>query len=210
MSKHEATLSLQDTMRRKVCEWPMLYADPKCACQRSVILGSLFLTIGNGYDWHDGGLRENPDSRRVWKLERRREMRMHPEKAGRYARPSADVIARALDPASHGELARVFAESDAADRPPPSQRMRFYPLCEYSRACTVPDDVRPDWLCGVGEALGLILTYDDGALDDGRNLKIARGTLNKLVKRFGPQDRWAKLERRTSQQNTGDPTCAAA
>ena len=71
----------------------------------------------------------------------------------------------------------------------------IYPLCEYARMNTVPDDVTPEYLSAVREMIievfesvndGIHLgpDYDKEELTD--NCKFANGVLQNLASRFGP------------------------
>ena len=64
----------------------------------------------------------------------------------------------------------------------------LYPSC----ACmNVPDDVRPDWLVGVGEFLDMIMAWDSP--DQFNKASHAKA---RLEERFGRSELWSKLKRR--------------
>lgn len=66
----------------------------------------------------------------------------------------------------------------------------FYPMCEYSRMASVPDDVKPDWLAGVYETIDLVLKTDPNVKssvghENKANIEFAKKVKADLDKRFG-------------------------
>jgi len=71
----------------------------------------------------------------------------------------------------------------------------FYPLSEYSRLMTIPDDVKPDWLAGAREVIEAIFRHeptgerDDTAEAHAHNVEWADKALRDIQERFGKSDR---------------------
>lgn len=85
---------------------------------------------------------------------------------------------------------RELAAGAKAEFPKNETPDRFYPMCEYSRMATVPDDVRPDWLVGVYETIDLVLKTDpkiksSAGHENAANIKFATKVKADLDKRFG-------------------------
>ncbi len=90
--------------------------------------------------------------------------------------------------------AKWVAERQKANNVNPDVRSVFYTLStsRYSACASdeVPDDVRSDWLAGVGECLEMVIQYDIPA-----QVAEAQACLDGLEARFGPRGGWAKRKR---------------
>ena len=85
---------------------------------------------------------------------------------------------------------RELAAGTKAEFPSEELPASFYPMCDYSRMSTVPDDVRPDWLAGVYETIDLVLKSDpklksSAGHENAANIKFATKVKADLDKRFG-------------------------
>ena len=40
-------------------------------------------------------------------------------------------------------------------------QFEFYPLCEYSKMCNFPDDIKPDWFAGIKKMVELIEAHTE-------------------------------------------------
>lgn len=158
-------MTLDDSIRKSIFEYPSLFKDLDYAKSRIKVLDHLFLVIGNGYEWHDGYL-----AQRICK-EKGRGFKKFPK----YGK---EKFTKKLDEAyfktqtyrmfdHHPEIIKLIKENpkfmdlmEIEDRslyvPTP------YPVCEYSRIVVAPDDIRPDWLAGAIEVGEWALSFYNG------------------------------------------------
>jgi hypothetical protein len=106
------------------------------------ILNHLFFVIGNGYDWVNGRLvaSESPNSRDIF---------YQNQKLSRQ-----DFLKKL------GEQDFIPNEALKAGKLPPKTQVKAYPISEYSRINTIPDDVQPEWLDLAREALSVVIRRD--------------------------------------------------
>lgn len=173
---------------------------------RARILNHLFCTIGNGYEWRGGGLTDGDatdaerqaefDQQAEWAVNYDREMRARfasvaeqhnlsvpPEPEPVRERPATDdEIAAVLADCDHPH--KIRSEEDRIHRDLDGLANRldsvFYPIGQFSRCMTVPDDVQPDWLAAVREAMQMVIRWD---IPD--QVARAQQVLADLERRFG-------------------------
>lgn len=153
---------------------------------RVKILEQLFFTIGNGYDWLDGGLISDPDTylELLDIMERDAKLTEFFEMAKELLKEH-EPIEKTLE-----EVQEEMYNGD---------KIQFYPVSkEYSNICFVPDDVKPDWLNLAYEAAILlrdksgvpdidskyIQKQDDDYKRQEENRKIGLDIVNQLETRF--------------------------
>jgi len=203
--------AFEKALAARVKWWPGLYS-----C-RARILDHLFATIGNGEEWKDGrltdGLRSEKDRQRLFdrvNADRRRlreSLERHAAEQNKDHKPqrfrpesprTPEQVAKVLNDRRHPDVLRTNRDRSLSEFLGGFKAYRqrqgntlFYPMCEnYSRCFTVPDDVRPDWLAGIREFLGMVIKWDDN-----RNVEIAKKALANLEARFGPAAEWHKRKR---------------
>lgn len=171
--------------------WPSLFW-----C-RVRILDHMFCTIGNGHEWEDGGFGRLAPKRVAearFAMQNEAKKRQHVSTAEFLARTfpdDSDMCRVRFTPTrvrTDAQVQRVLRDrrlpykgEELAERLEDGGTL-FYPLSEnYSRCFTVPDDVRPDWLAGVRECLGMVVKWDVPA-----QVALANKALAQLEARFGP------------------------
>lgn len=149
---------------------------------RNAILSHWFLVIGNGMEWNNGALIH---------VSGREEDAIERYKNGE--RP--DWTNERDDYTYERRMAELSGEEFV--KPHGS----YYPICDYSRCWSVPDDVRPDWLAGVREILHVVIEHGTGPKPpkdapehivrdyktNKSNIKQAKLCLKSLEERFGPE-----------------------
>jgi hypothetical protein len=185
---------------------------PTISQTREVVLNHLFFTIGNGYEWVDGELvGDDHEFVGVDPVEHQVEW------ARKFAR---DQSIKDVDDYVMRRLAQVLpiietAEERVATRWYPHEfeypfeeetfpynSSFIYPICEYSRVHTVPNDVQDDWLLGAVEAINMVAHLapmevmrdvwshdaEESARQLERNLSEAKKAKANLIERFGRLD----------------------
>lgn len=165
-------MKLEDSIAKSIFKYPGLYKDANWEKSRRKVLSHLFLTAGNGLDWHDGFLTSefdyDPDTD---KLKRVKLKKYGKEKFD--WRPTQkwfdEPIYRDLfkDARQNKQLIKVFK---AAIKEHPKfeginllkeenrHTWKPYPLSEFSEF-DYPQNVRPDWLNGALEILTEALKF---------------------------------------------------
>lgn len=125
-------LPLEELISRSLTDYPDLFPD------RRYVLDHLFCVIGNGYEWCRGGLVDRfPGLRDV-------EREFHKKREEELEQIEQSVI-KILGP-------------DAIDRQ--EKEFKIYPIhSEYSHICTIPKNVRDDYIDGIIEIIELIYQY---------------------------------------------------
>ena len=162
---YEFSLNFENAIKLKRLAWSTLYR------RRAQILEQWFCVTGGGDGWHDGAMVS---------ISGREEDAMERLLAGEEVTWEEEGTSK-------------LEQLEARLRPElVGQHRSYYPISEeYAGLCTVPDNVRPDWLAGVREMLRLIEDNGCGPREDAnykrnvRNVKIARKVRIDLDKRFG-------------------------
>lgn len=131
------SLSVKETVRRCLIQYPSLFRN------KGDVYDHLFLTIGNGYEWVDGGLVEKSsgDDQPQWADESGDgPANEHPEITA-MMRPGRILDARR----ENNQIRFVLDNFDALFDEPLVLWQPYSDACEYSRLFTMPDDVRDDW-----------------------------------------------------------------
>lgn len=139
-------------------------AYPSMYSTTAQVINHLYLVIGNGYDWVNGGLAESYDDTKQGIV---RKMLL----AGK----SIKKIEKAVAEEDHKRWKEMFADSDREyqklrkklglkrierETREPSKGVTPYPICEYSALCDIPPDAKHDWVAGAYEAARLAVVYD--------------------------------------------------
>lgn len=154
--KKRGLLSSNKLFKKMEKNYPTLFPD------RNRILDHLFFTIGNGYNWLDGGLIElNPSDH----LENKDQKKEFDE--------FEDIIRRAKQSGKDARLLLGLPEEEEEldtrqiyeEKIWKGDKLPFYPVSkEHSNICCVPDDVQGHWLKLAYEAA--ILLRDKSGLPD--------------------------------------------
>lgn len=187
-------MSLEAEIVRMIRQYPSIFPD------RTSCLNQLFCTIGNGYDWHEGELRNAfPDDfeyttdealiayhtkrEEEWKAKAEESLSFfelfEEEERIRFERH----LAIALD-------AESLATTEGCLHPD-----RVYPLCKYSYVLAVPDNVTDEYLLGIVEALNYVRRCGIGPRSP-KNIETATRAKKKLIKKFGdriPEGVWSPM-----------------
>ncbi len=144
----EGPLSAEDSISECFKYYPDLFRT------RADVLNQLFFVIGNEYSWLDGALintdqepRQEPSKRLTGMFEQKMRDLLDGIDPNIQKSLLKSVLKEPFEPPSQGPL-----EDKGATR-------EFYPISEsYSNICTVPPDIRPDWLKVAIEAADLLET----------------------------------------------------
>ena len=170
--------------------WQCFNLYPSLFQRRADVINHLFFVIGNGYRWHggeliDGGRQKTLDEITEDRIAREVQDLSRVQLAQTAARILGDPIPTE-DEVLEEQLNEEFAYKIGPVRSKPRD---YYPVCEYSKICNVPDDVRPDWLRLAREAARMLIRaerrpshYDPQC--NRRNAKIGRKVLADLERRF--------------------------
>jgi hypothetical protein len=164
---------------------------PTLFTNRTDVLHHLFCVIGNGYDWKGG---------RLVAPRHQTDRRDPEENIHTYESYIAEYHYNADVHKFQEEIFRKIVEDN-------NERCRYridhaeelalttgtlsyiYPLCEYSKMNTVPNNVKPDWLDGCVEMIFTVITtvqtkyYEE--INHENNIKFAENCLHTLTQRFG-------------------------
>lgn len=163
LNKMRHVLPYEEQLAHMMQEYPSIF--PK---RRNAVC-HLYCVIGNGYDWANGGLVTSFPGRTV--AERKADKIR--DKEFKELKNSIKALKGIT-----GDLGEAL--NNILDDKPVMGKFTTYPLhVEYSKACTVPDDVREDYFRGALEALGLVLEH--GTSED---MKVAAETWKQLARRF--------------------------
>jgi len=127
--------------------WPMLYS------RRIRVIDHLLCTIGNGYDWLDGGIIcDNPED---WIVSQERD-RINIGKALRTANAIEKEFIKLEDETEDVELLRKLIHDLKSDYVVPDPKnlplpddgkpYSFYPISSYSNILNIPEDATKEWL----------------------------------------------------------------
>lgn len=159
--------SVEQVFQDCYAHWPSLYRT------RLDIINHIFFTIGNGYEWLDGSIICAGPEDHIGARERDEYRRKNPDQST--LKSIALFKAIVEDPESSEETKKIAerglslydneTETDFT-RPLPDdgQPRAFYPVCDSSNICNVPNDVKPDWLALAYEAV--ILLRDRSGISD--------------------------------------------
>lgn len=170
-------MTLKNAIKRMITEYPMLFQD------RVQCLDHLFCVIGNGYDWKNGQLvipKYVRDEEKLSKKKRPVENRlidgeqmiqqMLDCQPGKWVTTKNFIDKEySLNSFTQGLLIEFFRRERALRNIDkictpgfhewvPTE-YRFYPICGYSKFLNLPKDIKPDWLEGAKETLGLVKKY---------------------------------------------------
>lgn len=191
-------MKLEEHIRLSILNYPTIFKN------RSDVLDHLFCVIGNGYEWENGEL-VAADTNREATNKREAKKALTDWLSGTRERLGLDFDyefsyrERKKPKESRVTFARRWmkvrwadayeAIEDIDNRVSETPDKSFYPICEYSRMCTVPDDVREDWLSGVIECCQLVIDSKLRTRYNKSNKQKAKKALKKLLalrrKRFG-------------------------
>jgi hypothetical protein len=172
--------------------WPTIYQT------RIDVINHIFFVIGNGYEWVDGSIICTSPEDATSPFQNHREL----VRAKRLARLKASAAAgdkRAIE--TMQIMGKLFEEPTPGPHPDGPPPYSFYPVCDFSKICHVPDNVTDSWL-RVAYGAAVLLRDHSGAVergiagvvykpnDDDRkrqaaNAKIGAEIVKELVKRFG-------------------------
>lgn len=172
--------------------WQAFNLYPSLFQTRADVINQLFFVIGNGYEWRDGELC-GVDGDQPKTLDDITEERIARELQDRSRVRLAQSAARILGepiPTEEEALEEQLNEEFAIKIGPVRGKPRdFYPVCQYSKLCNVPADVRPDWLRLAREAAQMLVKaenrpshYDPDC--NRKNAAIGRKVLAELERRF--------------------------
>jgi len=150
--------SYAETLARMMRQYPTLFPTEAHA------LHHLFLVNGNGYDWIEGQLVDP------------------------FARPDEEVHAeqhRCEERLLHGVSEDLRTQIKAEWAKPAAPIIQLSALCKYAALCTLPDDIRPDWLAAAKHALAWAWTRERTGSDTHWLLK-ARARIEALEQRKTP------------------------
>jgi len=193
--------SLTRTMINMVKYWPTLY---HC---RADVLDRLFLAFGTEFDWKDGlrtdGLntaQREEEFKRLNKWERyvhfRWEDKLNPLRFCPDRKRTPQGIERILQDRRSRAISRTPKQRENALRhkmyPPKEPILHFHAIStHHSPCCTVPDNVRPEWLAGIRETLYMVIAWDTE-----EQVTRAKKCIADLEERFGPVAQWHKRKRK--------------
>jgi hypothetical protein len=169
-------VNLEQTIQYCFDTYPTLFKE------RWQVLDQLFCVIGNGYEWKNGrllyigrgkidvncytpildvnGKAHNTNVRQNLFAWYRND---HYSDNNKYL---LDMLKRIKDKKAREELRKSFIVTDEyiwnnvdKEIAGAKSNIRFYPVCEFSKIFTMPKNVKPDWLEGVKETVGLLLQY---------------------------------------------------
>lgn len=161
-------MTLDDTIRKCIFEYPSLYKDVSMQKSRIKVLDHLFLVIGNGFEWHDGYLyaTSNEDVR-TGKIKMVKPKKYGKEKFDKKLDEKyfATPIYREFH--HHPDLMKLIkADPKFSDLALMEEISLYvptpYPVCEFSAIVTAPDNIRADWLAGAIEAAEWALSFYTG------------------------------------------------
>ena len=206
--------------------YPTLYKVKTYEESELLVLDHLFLTNGNGYEWYDGYLIDKFEEpielygvvkkellpagyfdKIEWKLEPVDEsMRELFEEFGivrNYVKKDGEYYREVKQVARPG----IGSEQFVSFSP--------YPICQYAKMETMPDDVRPDWLAGAIKAVKATLAYyeDDEAIKrdfyypSERYIAASKREFDKWIQEYD-DERLAKVmrDRNITDEDMKDPT----
>ena len=158
-------MKLSDQISKSIYEYPSLFKDVDMQKSRIKVLDQLFLVIGNGYEWTDGYLAEM-----VCKKNGSGFKKFLPYGKEKFSvkldeKYFKNPIYRTFD--HHPEILKLIMENPKfKDLSMIEDCSLFlatpYPISEYSKLNTVPDNVRPDWLDGAIETAEWALSFYTG------------------------------------------------
>lgn len=128
-------MNYRETLVQCLRDWPTLYLN------QDDVLGSLFFSIGTGYEWEHGGLVQTLDETTQDKTTRQERERPWDSRAG-----EREWRLQAL---SLNGNKSYFKHGDGVGR------FMYQMFGQYSPIMHLPDDIKPDWL----EAARLALEY---------------------------------------------------
>ncbi len=134
--------------------WDSLWHYPMLYNHAGHVLHHLYVVIGNGFDWHEGRLttpdRKNYDDNILEPPTTDEHMKLGDPPH------SALVVSFEIDRLRRNANALFVRENvDLLVFDIEREWNKLYPICEYARVFTVPDDVQPDFLAGARLAIEL-------------------------------------------------------
>lgn len=170
--------------------WQCFNLYPSLFQTRADVINQLFFVIGNGYHWQNGELIDGEPRKTLEEITEERIAReVQDISRVRLAQSAARIFGDPIPTEAEAleeQLNEEFAYKIGPVRGSPRD---YYPVCEYSKLCNVPDDVRPDWLRLAREAARMLIRaehrpshYDPQC--NRRNAKIGRKVLAELEQRF--------------------------
>ena len=133
-------MTLESTIQHSLLHYPDLYQ------ARWQVLDHLFCVIGNGYEWRNGVL--------VLKEKPKRPVATYDNRIKDQDRFDKEHVHLA---GYRGTKKQRISKMKTQDTARFMQPALFYPLSEYSKMVTFPDDIKIDWLFGVLEICNLII-----------------------------------------------------
>ena len=188
-------MTVKETVRENLLNYPLV---SKNALD---VYDHLFCVIGNGYRWKDGELVSTSTHRvvktkvvavlcLVRKFLTDRMMLKTAKLIGFFKAVKINVkrthmlVSRVLDVDKNivdfsikedEEMAKYFKD----------YKFSFYPLCEYSAICKLPDDIKPDWL-EAAKKMHEIMVANPDAMDGGEEwLPIIKERIEELTRERG-------------------------
>jgi len=152
-------MTLEDTIAKSIKKYPSLFKDVNWKKSRIKVIDHLFLTIGNGFEWYDGYLAEKSKKHKYGEIKfkwRPTQKWFDTKLFDKYGWDKAIIDIIKKNP-QMADLLEIESASLYLATP--------YPVCEYSRAMNVPDNVRPDWLAGAIETLEWAEMFYSGPLN---------------------------------------------
>lgn len=153
------------------------------------VLHHLFFVLGNGFDWVDGELTEHKSLKgRLSKKARLKKIWDDERRTGHYKDFYGIDIPKNFYPKSTDDpiLNYIIGFSKGFDKyrspidNPSNQKPKLYPLCEYSKICTIPENIKPDWLEAASKAYLMAISGNYELTEqDKKYLVQVKETLNK-------------------------------
>ena len=158
-------MTLDDSVRKSIFEYPSLFKDMDYAKSRIKVLDHLFLVIGNGYEWYDGYLAasvckkkgrgfKKPENYGKEKFTKKLDEAYFKTTTYRMFDHHPEILKLIKENPTFGDLGKI--EDRSLYLPTP------YPVCEYSAIVTAPANIRPDWLAGAIETTEWALSFYTG------------------------------------------------
>lgn len=160
-------MNVEDTMREYLLRYPQLYPNALSLCDH------LFCTIGNGFEWENGELveigRKKPEDlisviREVVKDELQIFMdfeEIPPSAIKALWESKCERVDKALSLIQRiPERMKEFEVPSAKDEIIDAE-WQFYPICEYSKMCKLPDNIKDDWLALVHKFYDFVMSHKE-------------------------------------------------
>ena len=149
-------MTVKDTLRRSLLTYPLILKNALDVYEQ------WFCVIGNGYEWENGELVSINNDLNIktkfgavlyqikeffvgkyrWKFIR---LSNFGRNVKRNIKKTNELINRVLNVDKNvNDFTPIVDEAIVKDIS--EYKFRLYPLCKYSKICTLPDDIKPDWL----------------------------------------------------------------